>query len=92
MNREAAVPIDERLEADIRTQQDLVLRRWPDGSQHLFPRTTSNPTGQRSFAASTYRAMLHRWLSMRYPRRTRPACPPHPAPMAAYLRLQADQP
>jgi len=63
MNREAAVPIDEQLEADIRTQQNLVLRRWPDGSQHLFPRTTSNPTGQRSFAASTYRAMLHRWLS-----------------------------
>ena len=63
MNREAAVPIDEQLEADIRTQQNLVLQRWPDGSQHLFPRTTSNPTGQRSFAASTYRAMLHRWLS-----------------------------
>ena len=40
-----------------------MLQRWPDGSQHLFPRTTSNPTGQRSFAASTYRAMLHRWLS-----------------------------
>jgi integrase len=62
MNREAAVPIDEDLEREIRAQQDRVLRRWPGGSPHLFPRPTSNASGQRPFAAATYRGMLHRWL------------------------------
>jgi integrase len=62
MNREAAVPIDEHLEREIRVQQDRVLRRWPGGSPHLFPRPTSNASGQRPFATATYRGMLHRWL------------------------------
>ena len=62
MNREAAVPIDEHLEREIRDQQDRVLRRWPGGSPHLFPRPTSNASGQRPFATATYRGMLHRWL------------------------------
>ena len=62
MNREAAVPIDEHLEREIRVQQDRVLRRWPGGCPHLFPRPTSNASGQRPFATATYRGMLHRWL------------------------------
>lgn len=62
MHREAAVPIDEQLEHEIRAQQDHVLRRWPDGSPHLFPRPTSNPRGDKPLAASTYRATLRRWL------------------------------
>ena len=37
MKREAAVPIDEELEAAIRDQQHRVVRRWPDGHRHLFP-------------------------------------------------------
>ena len=62
MNREAAVPIDEDLEREIRAEQDRVLRRWPNGSPHLFPRATSNANGQRPFGAKTYRAKLRRWL------------------------------
>ena len=62
MSREAAVPIDEELENEIRAQQQRVLRRWPDGSHTCSP-PTSNATGQRPFAASTYRGMLNRWLT-----------------------------
>jgi len=38
MRREAAVPIDEELEAEIRTQQERVANRWPDSHPHLFSR------------------------------------------------------
>jgi integrase len=62
MHREAAVPIDEQLEREIRIQQEHVLRRWPEGSPHLFPRPTSNPGGNRPLAASTYRTTLRQWL------------------------------
>lgn len=61
MHREAAVPVDEQLEHEIRAQQDRVLRRWPNGSPHLFPRLTANPRGDKPLAASTYRATLRRW-------------------------------
>jgi integrase len=53
MNREAAVPIDDELEADIRAQQGRVLERWPDGNPHLFPRqkaTASDPLGRTPIA------------------------------------------
>jgi integrase len=62
MRREAAVPIDEELEADIRAQQRRVLQRWPDGSPYLFPRPQTNPTGKAPFVDSTYRRQLRQWL------------------------------
>ena len=62
MRREAAVPIDEEIEADIRAQQRRVLQRWPAGSPYLFPRPHANPTGQSPMGDSTYRRRLHRWL------------------------------
>jgi integrase len=62
MEREAAVPIDEELEADIRAQQSRVLERWPEGNPNLFPRMTANANGQRSFAPDSYRGMMNRWL------------------------------
>jgi len=62
MRREAAVPIDEQIEADIRAQQRRVRQRWPDGSPYLFPRPHANPTGKSSIGDSTYRRRLHRWL------------------------------
>ncbi len=62
MKREAAVPIDDELEAAIGTQQQLVLTRWPDGSPHLFPALHANISGQRSWPAGTYRDQLYRWL------------------------------
>ncbi len=62
MRREAAVPIDEELEAEIRAQQRRVLRRWPEGSPYLFPRIHANPAGRAPMPDSTYRRMLHRWV------------------------------
>jgi hypothetical protein len=46
MNREAAVPVDDELEAAIGAQQRRVLRRWPDGSPHLFPTSAGSAAGQ----------------------------------------------
>jgi integrase len=62
MKREAAVPIDEELEADIVAQQRRVLQRWPDGSPHLFPRPQSNATGQIQLSTNSFRGSLGRWL------------------------------
>jgi integrase len=63
MEREAAVPIDEELEAEIRAQQSRVLERWPAGNPNLFPRRTANVDGQRYFGPDSYRGMLRRWLA-----------------------------
>ncbi|MCA1706042.1 MAG: site-specific integrase [Actinobacteria bacterium] len=62
MRREAAVPIDEEIEAGIRAQQQRVLERWPGGSAYLFPRPHANPAAKAPMADSTYRRRLHRWL------------------------------
>ncbi|MGH4007715.1 MAG: tyrosine-type recombinase/integrase [Pseudonocardiaceae bacterium] len=62
MRREAAIPIDEELEAGIRAQQDRVLRRWPDSSPYLFPRPHANPAGKAALGDSTYRRRLRHWL------------------------------
>ena len=43
MRREAAVPIDEELEAEIRAQQHRVAARWPDEHPCLFPRHRATP-------------------------------------------------
>ncbi|WP_240361739.1 tyrosine-type recombinase/integrase [Streptomyces sp. MBT27] len=63
MSREAAVPIDEEIEAEIRSQQQRVLERWPDGNPHLFPRLKGNAGGNHHFSPDTYRQMLKRWLT-----------------------------
>ncbi len=63
MNREAVVPIDAEVEAEIRTQQQRLLARWPAGSPHLFPRPTANTGGQRCLPYATYRLRLKHWLS-----------------------------
>lgn len=46
MRREAAVSIDEELEADIRTQQRRVLHRWPNGKPLPIPQTPHQPHDQ----------------------------------------------
>jgi len=63
MRREAAVPIDEELEADIRAQQQRVAQRWPQSHPHLFPAITGNANGQRALTYYSYRTMLNRWLT-----------------------------
>ena len=62
MRREAAVPIDEELEAAIRDQQRRVLEQWPNGTARLFPRPRANVSGNLPLADGTYRRMLGRWL------------------------------
>ena len=63
MRREAAVPIDEELEADIRAQQRRVASRWPGGNPNLFPRAKANASGTWPLSADSYRSMLGRWLA-----------------------------
>lgn len=63
MRREAAVPIDEELETEIRAQRDRVAARWPGAHPHLFPALTGNANGQRAMTYYSYRAMLNRWLA-----------------------------
>lgn len=63
MRREAAVPIDEELQADIRAQQQRVASRWPQAHPHLFPAPTRNAHGRRALTYYSYRAVLNRWLA-----------------------------
>jgi integrase len=63
MRREAAVPIDEELHADIIAQQHRVAARWPDHHPHLFPGLKANAGGQHPLTYYSYRGMLNRWLT-----------------------------
>ncbi len=63
MHREAAVPLDEELEAEIRAQQRRVTQRWPDDHPHLFPGRKRNAGGHRSLTYYSYRISLNRWLA-----------------------------
>ncbi|MGH4023715.1 MAG: tyrosine-type recombinase/integrase [Pseudonocardiaceae bacterium] len=63
MRREAAVPIDEELETEIRAQQDRVADRWPDTHPCLFPRHRGSAGGQHPCTYYSYRTMLNRWLA-----------------------------
>ena len=57
MKREALVPIDEEIRAEI------TERRGQAGpGPWLFPRPTKNPDGRFPSRATTYRAALYRWL------------------------------
>jgi len=62
MKREAAVPIDEELEAAIGEQQRRILERWPAGTPLLFPRERSNVSGDIPLDPGTYRNKLNDWL------------------------------
>jgi integrase len=62
IRREAAVPIDEELQTEIRAQQTRVTARWTDTHPHLFPPLTGNAGGQRAMTYYSYRIMLNRWL------------------------------
>jgi integrase len=63
MRREAAVPIDDELQAAIGDQQRRVLDRWPDGTTCLFPRPRANVCGNLPWPDGSYRRMLGRWLT-----------------------------
>lgn len=63
MRREAAVPIDEELESEIRAQQQRVAARWPEHHPHLFPAVTGNAGGRHPMTYCSYRNMLNTWLT-----------------------------
>ncbi len=63
MRREAAVPIDQELEAEIRAQQHRVAGRWPARHPHLFPAINGNAGGQHPLTYYSYRGMLNHWLA-----------------------------
>lgn len=63
MRREAAVPIDEELEAEIRAQQNRVAAHWPDAHPCLFPRHRGSAAGTRPLTYYSYRNLLNRWLA-----------------------------
>ena len=68
MRREAAVPIDEELQAEIRAQQTTVASNWPGAHPHLFPALKGNADGQRAMTYYSYRIMLNKWLpDLRHP-------------------------
>lgn len=64
MRREAAVPIDADLEADLGAQQQRVATRWPAQHPHLFPHPKANAGGQRALSYYSYRSMLNSWLEL----------------------------
>jgi integrase len=62
MKREALVPIDEELEAQIIDQRRKVRGRWPNGNPVLFPRSRANPDGSKRASHSGYQHALGQWL------------------------------
>jgi integrase len=62
MRREAMVPVDDQLAAQIQDQQQQVRQRYPSGGV-LFPRKTANPDGSRPMPAGTYHYLLQQWLA-----------------------------
>lgn len=63
MKRQAAVPIDEELESEIRSQQRRVTQLWPEGNPHLFPQRKANAGGHRCLTYYSYRAALKEWVT-----------------------------
>lgn len=62
MSREAAVPIDEELESEIRAEQRRIVERWPDAHPYLFP-NDRHGSGARPFSYGAYRSRLIKWLA-----------------------------
>lgn len=70
MAKEDMIPIDPATAAAVADQQALVLRRWPGGSQWLFPRPKLNPLAVHPFTVCTLNRGLQRWaraLDLREP-------------------------
>ena len=57
MKREALVPIDEEISAEVTGQQERA-----GSSPWLFPRPMKNPDGRFPSSSGTYREALYRWL------------------------------
>jgi integrase len=62
MKREALVPVDDELAAEIGRQRERTAGRWPGGPPVLFPRPTRNVDGSQPTDGDTYREGLRCWL------------------------------
>jgi integrase len=62
MKREALVPVDDDLVAEIARQRERNAGRWPGGIPVLFPRPTRNVDGSQPVNGDAYRGGLRRWL------------------------------
>ena len=62
MKREALVPIDEQVEAEIAEQRQRVRDGWPQGSPLLFPAAKANRAGTKPVSIGGYRGALRSWL------------------------------
>jgi integrase len=78
MQREALVPIDEELLAEIAAQQQRVLARWSKPTV-LLPRPKANPDGRWPLPVTTYHLRLRQWLSA-LDLRDEHGCPVHLTP------------
>ncbi len=64
LKRDAARPIDDVVLASIRSQQEEVAARYPDGCPWLFPcNGRLNPGGSEPLTGSALRARVRTWLS-----------------------------
>ena len=63
MKREALVPVDDELVAEIGRQRQRNAARWPGGTPVLFPRPTKNIDGTIPANGDAYRGGLRRWLA-----------------------------
>ena len=63
MKREALVPVDDELVAEIGRQRQRNAARWPGGTPVLFPRPTKNIAGTVPANGDAYRGGLRRWLA-----------------------------
>ena len=62
MKREALVPIDDELEAQIIEQRQHVQDTWPGGAPVLFPRSRANADGSKRASHSGFQHALAEWL------------------------------
>jgi integrase len=62
MKREALVPVDDEIVAEIARQRERTAGHWPGGTPVLFPRPTRNIDGSQPVNGDAYRGGLRRWL------------------------------
>lgn len=61
MATEQLIPLSQRAADAIRTQQEHLGGRWPDGGTCLFPSPVANPDGVHPFTYATLRHRLADW-------------------------------
>lgn len=63
LKRDAALPIDDIVLALIRSQQDALTARYPDGTPWLLPSGRANAAGREALPGGTLRHQMSKWLA-----------------------------